>query len=244
MTPSLVPLKTSTVALLGLSLGLIPPVEAALVATSGTLNLTIPDGQQAGINTSLSIDAPSQFVQSVRVSIQIQGTGIGGAWNGDFYAALVRDNRRAVLLNRPGVTPSNPVGYPDNGFNVTFDDTADRDIHLYGETTVPTLPLPLTGTWQPDARAALPSAVSSTTPRELFLSEFQGLPASGNWFLVIADNEFGGTARLAGWSLEITAVPEPAAGAAAIGAALLGLGWYRATRRNQPKRPESTALSP
>lgn len=221
----------SAIALLGLGLALAPTADAAFVASSPTLNLTIPDGQTAGINTSLSFNAPSQLVQSVRVSLEIQGTGIGGAWNGDFYAALVHESRRAILLNRPGVTASNPVGYPDNGFNITFDDDATHDVHLYRDTTTPGPSLPLTGTWQPDGRDALPSAVTSNTPRDLFLSAFEGLPVAGDWFLVVADTEFGGTARLVGWSLVITAVPEPQWGAIAAGVGLIGFGGYRFARR-------------
>lgn len=242
MTSSPVPLNIASVALVGLSLVLVPQTEAALVTASISPNQAIPDGQTAGINSSITIDAPSEQVQNVRVSLQIQGSGVGGAWNGDFYAALVHDTHRAVLLNRPGVTASNPVGYPDNGFNVTFDDAASHDVHLYRQSSTPTFSLPVTGTWQPDARDSLPSTVTSSTPRTLFLSEFQGLPVSGDWFLVLADTEFGGTGRLVSWSLEITTVtspggviPEPATNALAIGVALLGLGWYRASRRGRPQ---------
>jgi len=215
------------IALLTLSLAGAPNLLAAVVLSSNTLNTAIPDGQTAGINSKLTLNAPGQTVDNVRVFLEIQGTGVGGAWNGDYYAALVHDNKRAVLLNRPGLSSLDPVGYSDNGFNVTFDDNAAVDVHRYRQSLTPASLQPVTGTWQPDARGELPHLVTVDSIRSQFLSIFDDTPANGDWYLVVADYEFGGTGRLVRWGLELTLVPEPAHGVLAIGGGLAAFAWYR-----------------
>ncbi len=229
-------MKLSHSLLLTVGIALAPHAHAALlVVNSPVLNQTIPDGQAAGFPFQLTLDAPSMVVQSVKVHLWIEGTGTG-AFSGDYYAAIVHEDTRSVLLNRPGVTAVNPIGYTDNGLNVTFDDSASFDIHNYRQTFVPAGSQPVTGIWQPDARAAQPSVVTDASPRTLFLSQFAGLDAGGSWFLIVADNDIGGTGRLVQWGLEITAVPEPALGMAAAGLALLGFAWIR---RSTARRSES-----
>lgn len=215
------------ITLVTLGLAFATDLPAAVVLSSSTLNTSIPDGQSAGINSKLTLNAPGQKVENVRVFLEIQGTGIGGAWNGDYYAALVHDNKRAVLLNRPGLSSLDPVGYADNGFNVTFDDAATLDVHRYRQSITPNTLQPVTGTWQPDARGDLPHIVTVDSIRSQFLAIFDDTPASGDWFLVVADNEFGGTGRLVRWGLELTLVPEPVHGVLAIGGGLAAFAWFR-----------------
>ena len=95
-----------------------------------------------------------------------------------------------VLLNRPGVTTGNPFGYAGSGLNVTLSDAASGSI----QTTAEAAGTAFTGTYQ---------AAGS-------LASFNGGAADGTWALYFADESAGGgQATLSGWSLDITAVPEP-----------------------------------
>jgi hypothetical protein len=174
------------------------------------LNLPIPDGNLSGIANTQTITGLSGTISSIQVGLNITGTG-DGAFNGDFYALLVNSSDAfAVLLNRSGVTASNPWGYSDNGLNVIFSDAAP-DIHLYQNGAFATNGLgQLTGTWAPDGRDASPLTVLDTTARTAMLSNFIGSSPNGTWTLFLVDASNGGTGELSSWSLDIqTVVPEP-----------------------------------
>lgn len=188
------------------------PAHAATIHMSYDfhgLNLDLPDGDLSGLVNRQTLTGPvGATVQSLQVSLQLEGTGLDGAWNGDFYATLKHDTGFAVLLNRVGrgfFTGS--LGYSDNGLNVTFDDSKP-DIHLYRNLSNPAGGT-LTGVWGPDGRTADPFAVSSLSPRSAFLSSFHNTPLAGDWSLFLMDAESGATSRLAGWGLNfVLDVPE------------------------------------
>ena len=69
--------------------------------------------------------------------------------------------------------------------------------------------------------------VTTDSLRDRFLSVFEGILADGDWHLVLADTEFGGTGRLVRWSLEITAVPEPEPMLLAVGGVLMVVALIR-----------------
>jgi subtilisin-like proprotein convertase family protein len=115
-----------------------------------------------------------------------------------------------VLLNRPGKTASNPAGYPDSGFDVTFQTgAANGDLHLYQNVTTPADGSPITGVWQPDGRTNDPVNVTDASGRFTALTNFNGLSANGEWTLYLADLENGGTNQLTEWGLDITGVANP-----------------------------------
>ncbi len=179
------------------------------------LDLTIPDGDPAGVVDVQVIDTESFPILDISVTLEISGVDAGG-YNGDLYVALQHDSGFSVLLNRVGRREENLSGYADNGFSITLDDSAPSgDIHSYrmtleGSHTTP-IPGPLTGVWQPDARNVDPDSVLDTSPRTAGLSAFEGLDPRGEWTLFIADMEEGGQMRLESWGLIIT-VPEPGTG--------------------------------
>jgi hypothetical protein len=182
------------------------------------LNRPIPDTLGAnfgGVQDTREITMDFDSIVSVSVTLNITGTG-SGAVNGDFYAYLTKGDDIAVLLNRPGRTSENLAGYGDNGLNVRFsDDAVNGDIHLYrltlsGSHLVPLeLGEQLTGSWAPDGRNVLPTLALDTHPRTHTLDVFEGENPNGQWTLFIADMDPGGTAMLASWGMQITAVPEP-----------------------------------
>src|SRR5581483_10258043 len=104
----------------------------------------------------------------------------------------------------------NQWGYPDSGFDVTFQaGAANGDIHLYENVTNLPGGSPLTGVWQPDGRTADPTNALDTSPRTTSLTNFNGLNAAGEWTLYIADTDSGGTNMLTEWTLQITGAAYP-----------------------------------
>ncbi len=209
------------------------------------IGIEIPDGDLSGLARTITVSTSLGPVSDVNVRLHL-APGAEGAFVGDLYVALIHGERAAVLLNRPGREPGRSFGYSDaRGLSILLDDqSALGDVHDYraGLGRNPALPLPgvLTGAWQPDGRAVDPLVVSLSDPREASLSVFSGMPSEGDWNLFVADVSGGGITVLQDWSLEITAVPEPAIAGLAVAAALTGLAGQRAlarTRHHVPVRP-------
>jgi hypothetical protein len=155
----------------------------------------IPDGNPNGWWDTRNVsDIPSGWtIANVTVTFTISG-----GWNGDLYGYLSHNGVLIPMLNRVGTgTGSEPTftfGYGDSGFNnVTLADGASVSIHNYGGTGVPN------GTYLPDSDGLT------------FAVTFGGLNPNGSWTLYFADlSGGGGQSQLTSWSLDITAVPEPA----------------------------------
>ena len=152
---------------------------------------------------------------------------ISGGYNGNLYAYLVAPNGTMVLLlNQPGATIGNPFGYAGSGLNVTLSDTASGSIQTTPETAGSTF----SGNYQ----------AAGT------LANFNGSVADGNWTLFFADETAGGgQAILNGWSLNITAVPEPANLALMIfGVGFIGSGTIRYFRNTRKSALRSDQIIP
>ncbi|PWU13391.1 MAG: hypothetical protein C5B50_19470 [Verrucomicrobia bacterium] len=159
----------------------------------------IPDNDPIGLADSHTISGLGSQIVNVTVTLNISG-----GWNGDLYAYLrLNDSPMVVLLDRVGVTSSNPDGYGDTGFQVTLSASASHDIHFY-QNFSPSYNSDgqLTGTWQADGRT---DPLSSTRGS---LSAFNGLNPNGTWTIFFADESAGEQSTLVGWSLDITNVPE------------------------------------
>ena len=136
-----------TAALLGLTL------STGWCQTSYTnlfsgINVPIPNGKLTGWSDTRRVKLP---VPGLITNLQVTLT-LSGGFNGDLYGYLVHGSGFAVLLNRPGRTATNSVGYSDSGFDVSFGVGALDDIHLYQTVSGPVSPL--TGLWGPDGREA------------------------------------------------------------------------------------------
>jgi len=103
-------------------------MSAALVNFSGSPNAPIPDNNASGLAFGFTVTTPFSSIDSVVVTLSISG-----GYNGDLYAYLSHGSGFAVLLNRVGVTGTDPLGYPDSGFNVTLS-PGGTDIHQYRTT--------------------------------------------------------------------------------------------------------------
>jgi subtilisin-like proprotein convertase family protein len=176
------------------------------VSFTNTPNAAIPDANPTGLTSTIEVTNLSGLIQGVTVTLDITN-----GFNGDLYAYLEHGtNGFAVLLNRVGRMISDPLGYADPGFFVTFVDSALNDIHNYGGNGG----APLTGTWSPDGRDVDPLTVLNTDPRTALLSSFANDSANGTWTIFVADFTSGHQSVLREWSLDII-VPEPSTGALA-----------------------------
>jgi hypothetical protein len=172
----------------------------------------IPPDNLSGMAETISLGSSIQSITDVELTLNIGGTANNQPFNGNYYAYLSHGSTLVVLLNRVGVTASNPYGYADEGFDVTFSDSGS-DIHNYqnGSYTLNGSDQ-LTGTWAPDGRTASPLSVLDTSPRGPLLSAFDGQNSGGGWTQFIADAATGDLGDLDGWSLQVTgttgAVPD------------------------------------
>lgn len=212
------------------------------VFTFDNINQSIPDGSGAGMASVQPVSGLSGVIKSLTVSVSLSGVR-AGAFNGDLYGTLQHADGAnigfAVLLNRPGRRTGDDVGYWDDGLQVTFDETAGRDVHnyraiLFAGDHSRALGGPLTGVWNSDGRTADPSLVLGDVDLpHATLGSFSGLDPNGKWTLFLADLEKGGEARLDSWGLNIitqTPIPEPRAWALL---SALGLAGYVLRRRGQ-----------
>jgi len=193
--------------LLGVALGTAVCATRADMFSFSGLNKDIPDADLSGTVDVQQVNGVQGLILDLNVALTIESTG-WGAFNGDLYITLQHGSGLSVLLNRLGRTATDAIGYGDPGVQVTLDDEAAQDIHLYRGLNGP-LNSPLTGTWQPDARFVLPFDVVETSARTAFLDVFDGLDPNGEWTLFLADLETGGTANLEQWALEIETVRVP-----------------------------------
>lgn len=206
----------ATALLLLASAGAVP---AAPTIVSYNPALAIPDDSTVGVADMRNISSDITSIATIEISVTLTG-----GFNGDYFMYLEHDGGYAVLLNRPGLTVDDDLGYLDSGMAVTFTaNAANGDIHQYGEVTDPGGGA-LTGTWQPDGRAVSALVAYDTAPRTALLSSFQGKNANGLWTLYVADRSSGGIGTLSSWSMTLTGtVPEPASPLLALSAALLTL---------------------
>jgi len=170
-----------------------------------TTNQIVPDGNFSGLSDVRNISSGIGSITSLKVRLKI-----AGEFNGDLYGYIQHSSGYTVLLNRPGKTAANPVGYSDSGFDITFQsDAANGDVHAYQNVTIPADGSPLTGIWQPDGRTLDPSIVTDASARSTSLTNFNGLNAAGSWTLYLADVESGGTNMLVEWGLDIAGTTTP-----------------------------------
>jgi len=174
----------------------------------------IPVGSPVGLMEKFTVSSLSGSISNVQVTLDITG-----GFNGNLYAYLVNPvGQLVVLLNRPGVTGSNPFGYSDAGMNITLDGLAVNNIHNYDSGSYS-----LRGTtWAADGRNIDPESAGSVfdaASTAANLSVYQNTAANGVWTFFIADlGAGGGTPNLNSVILSIITVPEPQSGA------LLGSG--------------------
>jgi subtilisin-like proprotein convertase family protein len=187
-------------------------VAGMVVAWNACATLAIPDGNPVGVVSTINVSGLGN-IGTISLTLNISGGN-----NGDLYAYLSYNGTLVTLLDRPGTSTGNPLGFTDAGYNVTVaDGNASLNTATGGSPQV-------SGTY---------SATSGA------LSGFTG-SANGTWTLFIADLSGGdgsNTSTLNSWYLDIngTTVPEPVTGALIVfgmlGAMTQLLAW-RARRKS------------
>lgn len=197
-------------------------------------------GTVSGFDASYTIST-----NSFKVVLDLEGDPIAGT--GDIYARLqAPTGQYAVLLNRTGLAVGTGLGYQDNGGKFTFYDGASdpahkdslgvahdfTDVHFYQTDPVYGAPgdNPVDGIYKSDGRdldpGSAPAQYTNAT-RDKTLAVFQGLNPNGEWTLFIADLNAGNSAKITGFGLDFTPIPEPQEYALAIGLGLMGFALYR-----------------
>jgi hypothetical protein len=177
----------------------------------------LPDGSLGGVSKQIMVSGAASSLTEISVAINVSG-----GYNGDLYAYLSYNGALVPLLNRAGVgsSPSttSAFGYANSGLHLVLSDSgANGDIHLYQQVSgYASLIADGTSTWTPDGRKIKPSSSSqvdfdtAASSRLGFDATFGGMNPNGTWTLFFADvSAGGGQAVVNGWSLDITAVPEP-----------------------------------
>jgi len=179
--------------------------RAALDFSGGT----IPDSQNGGLvgvgfsGVVSTIPSGYDIISGLTLTLNISG-----GYNHDLYAYLAAPNGTLVqLFNQPGSPYTS-----GSGFNIRLGDLYGAGIQSASQTEG----VSLTGDYH---------ALGN-------FSDFNGGHANGTWTLFFQDlSPGGGATTLDGWSLDITAVPEPVNVALGIfgGIALVGgaVRWSR-----------------
>jgi subtilisin-like proprotein convertase family protein len=201
----------TTIQAIATALGLLATYQeaGAILSSSWTGSSTIPDNTGSGLAFSFTLSDSATAIAGVSVTLTL-----AGGWNGDLYAYLSHGSGFTVLLNRVGVGTGNATGYGDPGYSsVTLSSAGAANVHFY-QSSSPTYDGAgrLTGTWQPDGRNILPNSAPSAfdAAGSANFSTFSGLNPNGDWTIYFADVSSANQSTLNGWSVDITAVPEPA----------------------------------
>ena len=181
-----IPNRILATATMGVVLGSSLPASATLYDFSSS-----GGGIYTGDGSSLNQVIPDNTPAGVGDSINFGATGlsisdisisidISGGYNGDLYAYVSHGDTLVQLLNpNPAVSTS--------GFNVTFVEGTGNPIPTGGSEAV--------------------SGFNYTAYSNL--SAFNGADPNGPWTVFFADLSPGDTSALNGFTLNITAIPEP-----------------------------------
>jgi len=194
------------------------------------VNQAVSDNDPTGLQNTQTLSGLNPKIDYIEVYLKLSGSP--DAFSGDYYVTLIGPNGGfSVLLNRAGRTLSAPLGYSDNGFDITFA-SGTNDVHLYQDySPVFDGQFRLTGTWDADGRNVDPDLVLDTDSRTAGLDAFNGLNPNGNWTLFVADMNPNGTVMLDSWGLNITTVvPEPASAMLVFFGAGVGMVIHRVRR--------------
>ena len=160
-----------------------------------TVGKSLSDMQDPPLTVLATItDSPIRILTEVKVGLHLVGEPSGRGFASEIYVSLNKDLQvSSILLNQVGVRDSDLVGFGYDGWQVTFSDSAALDVHLQDIGSGV-----MTGEIQPDGRLK-----PEDTLRPALLSAMLGGEGNGNWYLSVADLDFGGTMRLESWSLTL-----------------------------------------
>jgi len=151
--------------------------------SSGSVNLSIPDGGGPGNPATHTINVPDSFtVGDVNVRSTITHT-----WVGDLIVTLQHGATTVTVVDRPGFTGSGFGCSADNYSNIALDDEGSGAIESQCVNNLTSPP--------------------NYTPNQS-LSVFDGQSSSGAWTIRVSDNATSDVGTLNSWSVVISDVGE------------------------------------
>ncbi len=171
------------------------------IASSGNINLAIPDNDETGITTSVNVSGIPSTALITNVKVRFNATH---TWPGDVVLALKAPNGKILNLDYYlSATGGTAAG---TGFQNT----------VFSSQTSPVLPListgtsPFTGTFRPDAVVNPPAPNPPAGPTgfdpntAVFADLFFNTDPNGTWTLGVYDGGPADLGTVNSWSLEIT----------------------------------------
>lgn len=167
---------------------------SGIVASSGAINLAIPDNNAAGVNTTLTVPAGTNFATASDLKIRLT---LAHSWSGDVIARLTSPCGVTFVFDRLGV-PAGAVGNSDNyGTNNTT--TPPAAIYTFDLAAATVLPettggsgFIAAGTYRPsDVNGAAHNWAGMTFPCN----------GAGTWTLNLSDNAALDVGTLADWAI-------------------------------------------
>jgi subtilisin-like proprotein convertase family protein len=223
-----------------LTLGSVMSSQAGVIYSTGnvngsgtSLNTVIPDGSISGVSSAINVGGALGTLSDITVTLNVSGGN-----NGDLYAYLSYNGTLVTLLNRVGVGSGDAFGSADAGFNNVTLASTGSDVHWASAGGGA-----LSGSYLADGRQISPlsSPASFDADGTVTLDGgFGGLNPNGTWTLFFADLSGGDTSTLQGWSMDITAVPEPVNVALAIFGGILAA--WSASRRIKAVAQSTTLI--
>lgn len=194
---------------------------SALTATGATFSnsssISIPDlATGSPYPSTLDVSGLGSSLSSITVTLT------------DFTHSSVPDI--AIVLQSPSganvMLMGGAGGFVNSPITVTFDDAAGSQVPSF-------FPPLTTGSYRPTdnfGSVTFSDAGSHTEPSSwtTTLGTFVGTNPNGQWKLFVEDFVGGDVGSIAGgWSMNLTAVPEPSTYAAIAASALVGFAWIR-----------------
>lgn len=156
---------------------LIPPsIDQDSILFCNIQPIDIPDNISTGVTSTLTINE-SRILTDLDIRVNISHS-----WVGDLQVMLRHEEtgQSTTLINRPGI-PATTYGCNNDNIVVILDDEITSPIE--------------------NKCASIPAAISGIYKPEEPLNKFNGQSLSGNWSLIISDNNKSDIGRLNDWCL-------------------------------------------
>ena len=165
----------------------------------------LPDNQAAGLTSVINV--PDNFTIQSLDSVVVHG--LQHTWVGDLVVTLTHNGVTVDLLDR--IRRTDPALGGIAGFGDDSDLNGDYAFAPGGQDMEPIAAgLPDGGVIPPGTYAPFPNATpGASSPAIGTFADFAGMNAAGEWVLHISDRAAADTGLFNGFSLNLTAVPEP-----------------------------------
>ena len=165
----------------------------------------LPDNQAAGLTSVINV--PDNFTIQSLDSVVVHG--LQHTWVGDLVVTLTHNGVTVDLLDR--IRRTDPALGGIAGFGDDSDMNGDYTFAPGGQDMEPVAAsLPDGGVIPPGTYAPFANSTpGASSPAIGTFADFAGMNAAGEWVLHISDRAAADTGLFNGFSLNITAVPEP-----------------------------------